>query len=175
MKKERILLFFILFTVGLLTIMDIYADISEGAEINHLLLETAIATSSFIGLFYLWFQFHSERKHSLKLEEEKVLLKEITEKYKNKSDVFLRGLSSRIDEYFNEWKLSHAERDITLFLLKGLTPKNIAEIRKTSEKTVRHQINAIYRKANFNTREELTAFFLEDLLAPESETKLSNI
>lgn len=53
-----------------------------------------------------------------------------------------------------------------LLLLKGLSHKVIAEVRATSERTVRQQALAVYRKAGLAGRAELAAFFLEDLLLP---------
>jgi|SaaInlStandDraft_2_1057019.scaffolds.fasta_scaffold214639_1 DNA-binding NarL/FixJ family response regulator len=166
MKKERIIVGFLLGLVGTLTLVDIIEDSSEGASFGHLSIEVAIATASIVALVYLVFQIRNEKIHSRKLEQEKHILREIASKYRQKSEVFVEGLSGQIDQTFNTWKLSHAERDIALFLLKGLSPKNIAEIRNSSEKTVRHQISSTYKKAGLSSREELTAYFLEDLLSP---------
>jgi DNA-binding NarL/FixJ family response regulator len=55
---------------------------------------------------------------------------------------------------------------VALLLLKGLAHKEIADARETSERTVRQQSLAIYRKAGLSGRAELSAFFLEDLLLP---------
>ena len=54
-------------------------------------------------------------------------------------------------------------------MLKGLSHKEIARLRLTSETTVRQQAAAIYRKSGLASRAELAAFFLEDLLAPREE------
>ena len=78
----------------------------------------------------------------------------------------LRGLGAAIDAQFDRWGLSSAEREIALLLLKGLSHKEIAVVRQTSEKTVRQQSLAVYRKAGLSGRAELSAFFLEDLLLP---------
>ena len=42
----------------------------------------------------------------------------------------------------------------------------MAETRQTSERTVRQQALAVYRKAGLAGRAELAAFFLEDILLP---------
>ncbi len=62
--------------------------------------------------------------------------------------------------------VASAEREVALLLLKGLSHKDIADVRRTSEKTVRQQSLAVYRKAGLSGRAELSAFFLEDLLLP---------
>jgi len=65
------------------------------------------------------------------------------------------------------WRQSTpAEREIALFILKGLSAKEIADLRDTSERTIRQQAQAIYSKANLSGRAALSAFFLEDLLVP---------
>ncbi len=51
-------------------------------------------------------------------------------------------------------------------LLKGLSHKEVAEVRNTSEPTVRQQALVVYRKSGLRNRSDLSAFFLEDLLLP---------
>jgi DNA-binding NarL/FixJ family response regulator len=55
---------------------------------------------------------------------------------------------------------------VALLLVKGLALKDVAQVRATSERTVRQQSLAIYRKSGLAGRAELAAFFLEDLLSP---------
>ena len=76
------------------------------------------------------------------------------------------GLGVAIDAQFDKWELTPAERDVALLQLKGLRHKEIADLRKTSERTVRQQALSIYRKAGLSGRTDLAAFFLEDLLLP---------
>ena len=66
----------------------------------------------------------------------------------------------------SSWKLTVAEKEVAFLLLKGMSLKEIAEIRKTAEKTARAHSMAIYAKAGLSGRSELSAFFLEDLLPP---------
>ncbi|MPY91348.1 MAG: hypothetical protein GEU99_25990 [Luteitalea sp.] len=78
----------------------------------------------------------------------------------------LRGLATAIDAQFERWHLTSAEREVALLILKGLSHKEIAEVRQTTERTIRQQAQAIYGKANLSGRAALSAFFLEDLLLP---------
>jgi DNA-binding NarL/FixJ family response regulator len=78
------------------------------------------------------------------------------------------GLSKAIDQQLSKWKLSAAEKEVAFLLLKGLSLKEIAEVRNTSEKTARVQSIAVYSKSNLSGRSELSAFFLEDLLVPSN-------
>ncbi len=69
-----------------------------------------------------------------------------------------------VDERFGEWGLTPAERDVALFALKGLSIAEIADLRQTSEGTVKAQTNAIYRKAGVTGRPQLLSLFVEDLM-----------
>ena len=82
----------------------------------------------------------------------------------------IRGLSAAINDQFERWELSAAEAEIAMLMLKGLGLKEIAEIRGTGERTVREQARSVYRKAGVANRSALSAFFLEDLLAPIETT-----
>jgi DNA-binding NarL/FixJ family response regulator len=55
---------------------------------------------------------------------------------------------------------------VALLLLKGLSHKEVATVRAVSERTVREQARSIYSKTGLTGRAALSAFFLEDLLAP---------
>lgn len=78
----------------------------------------------------------------------------------------MRGLGAAIDEQFDRWKLTDAEKDVALLLLKGLSHKEVADLRGRAERTVRQQALAVYRKSNLDGRASLAAYFLEDLLLP---------
>tara|TARA_R110002072_G_scaffold534_6_gene3943 strand:- start:121491 stop:122012 length:522 start_codon:yes stop_codon:yes gene_type:complete len=172
MKKERLIVALFFAIVGALTIVDIISDYKEGSELGHLAMEAVIAIGAFCALIYIYTQFKKEKIKTAMLAQEKEALKEIAEKYQQKSKIFIDGLSSQINQEFTQWQLSNAERDIALFLLKGISPKQISEYRHSSEKTVRHQISAIYKKTGLKTREEFTAYFLEDLLATSEANEL---
>lgn len=66
-----------------------------------------------------------------------------------------------IDGDFQEWRLSEAENDIAWFMLRGLPLREIADVRGTSERTVRQQAQAIYRKAGLDGRSDLAGRVLE--------------
>ena len=61
---------------------------------------------------------------------------------------------------------------MAFLLLKGFSLKDIAELRRTHEKTVRAQAASIYAKSGLSGRSELSAFFLEDLLVPRAPVSL---
>jgi DNA-binding CsgD family transcriptional regulator len=63
--------------------------------------------------------------------------------------------------------MTAAEREVGLLILKGLSHKEIAALRSTSEATVRQQSQSIYRKADLPGKTAFCAYFLEDLFVPE--------
>ncbi|MCB1337355.1 MAG: LuxR family transcriptional regulator [Maritimibacter sp.] len=69
-----------------------------------------------------------------------------------------------IEESFTDWGLTPAERDVALFAIKGLSTQEIAEVRQTSEGTVKAQTNAIYRKAGVSGRGQLLSLFIDVLI-----------
>jgi DNA-binding CsgD family transcriptional regulator len=91
--------------------------------------------------------------------------------WRDETRALLKGLGEAIDRQFLTWKLSEAEREVGLLILKGLSLKEIAAVRVTSERTIRAQARSIYAKAGLSGRAALSAFFLEDLLAPIEHVK----
>ena len=71
-----------------------------------------------------------------------------------------------MQKQFDAWNLTASEQDVVIGMLKGLSFREIAELRETREKTVRQQASGVYRKAGVASRNELAAWFFEDLLEP---------
>lgn len=69
-----------------------------------------------------------------------------------------------VEEHFVNWKLTPAEKEVAWLSIKGFSTAEIANIRKTSEGTVKAQGNGIYRKANVSGRTQLLSILVEDLL-----------
>ena len=69
-----------------------------------------------------------------------------------------------LEERFADWGLTAAERDVALFVIKGMSTAEIAQLRATSEGTVKAQTNAIYRKAGVSGRPQLLSLFIDDLM-----------
>ena len=78
-----------------------------------------------------------------------------------------------LDERFDEWGLTAAERDVALFAIKGLSTQEIASLRSTSEGTVKAQTNAIYRKAGVTGRPQLLSLFIDDLMDEDALKRAS--
>lgn len=87
----------------------------------------------------------------------------------------LEGLGQAIDDRFRQWKLTPAEREVALQLLKGHSHKQIARMTQRSERTVRQHATVVYQKAGLAGRAELAAFFLEDLMLPVTDRHVAEL
>ncbi len=90
------------------------------------------------------------------------------DRWRKTAEEALAGFSRAIDKQFDEWQLSRAERDVALLILKGEGHKQAAARLGRSERTIRQHAVEVYRKAGLQGRAELAAFFLHDLMLPQS-------
>lgn len=146
-------------TVVLLIGWDLYVDFGEGVGPGHLLIEFFAFAVAVGGVVLMWRQLDRTRTDLAGAIVE-------AEHWKKESRELIRGLGHAIEHQFERWRLTRAEKDVGLLLLKGLEHKEIAALRNTSERTVREQARSLYRKAGLSGRSALSAFFLEDLLLP---------
>lgn len=165
-RRERLITATILLIILAMVVLDLITDSREGVELWHVMTEAAIGLAAIVGIFIilresvaLKFRLANERKEFSHYRVE-------AEKWRVNSQKYLVGLSEAIDTQLRNWKLTEAEKEVAFLLLKGLSLKEIATVRQTSEKTTRVQATAIYTKSGLAGRSELAAFFLEDLVVP---------
>ena len=156
--------------VIVLVSLDMTADILSGTTIAHILVELGIVIVASIGALSLWIRtilyFNtrlSDSEHSLET------VRSEARHWKQEASHFLEGLGNSIDNQFSRWNLSKTEKEVALLVLKGLSLRQVAKVRKVSEKTVKEQCHSIYSKSHLTGRAELSAFFLEDLLIPQQQ------
>lgn len=152
--------------IAALMVADIADDLRASIDTLHLILETAVVALAGAGVIVLARAAAAARAAARRLGADLTLATADARRWREEAQEALRGLGAAMDGQFARWELTDAERDIALRLLKGHGHKEIARQRDTSERTVRQQALAIYRKAGVHTRAELSAFFLQDLLLP---------
>ncbi len=152
--------------IALLVALDLMSDARGGIRLWHLLLEGSVLAASLAGVAALGRSLVRARRDVSDLSRELATWRAEATVWRGEAHGLLEGLGAAIDRQFSRWSLSQAERDVGLLLIKGFSLKEIAVLRTTSERTVRQQAQAIYRKAGVGGRAELSAFFLEDLLLP---------
>ncbi len=149
-----------------LVVLDLAWDFAKGVPWVHVGTELAVLLIAAITAGLLWRQMLRERAAIGQLKSDLVVAREESQHWRRQSRELLAGLGAAIKAKFEEWRLSDAESEVGLLLLKGLSLREIAELRETSERTVREQARSVYRKAGINGRASLSAYFLEDLLLP---------
>lgn len=150
---------------------DMAADLSAGIGLTHFGIEAIALLMALAGAWGTALQLRRSlaRAHAL----EKHLEGTLTDLDRTRAEMsaLRQGLGSALDQQFERWALTAAQREVALLVLKGLSYKEIADLRSTAEHTVRNQALAIYRKAGLTNRAEMAAYFLEDLLVPTPESR----
>ncbi len=165
--QERILLFVILTVLSAVAAYDMIDDYLEGSSSNHIATEGIMFFLSIGGLGLILRELYITKKETEIITRDLEKTESDLLKWRKEAQKYIEGLSLAIERQFARWKFTPAETEIGFLLLKGFSFKEIAKIRKTSERTVRQQSLEIYKKSGLAGRVELSAFFLEDLLPPE--------
>ena len=159
--------------IALLMAIDVTIEYRRGVSLGLESFELVIFASALGGIAFHWWQMTRAQQRSERLDVELAQAQaearrwsEDARRWNREAQEVLEGLGAAIDRQFDRWGLTPAEREVALLQLKGLRHKEIAALRKTSERTVRQQALVVYRKSGLNGRNDLAAFFLEDLLLP---------
>lgn len=168
-NKIKLVTFAILAGISLFAGVDVYSDIIDGLPLSHLIHEIALWIFSMIGAIYQFRIIKWQRKEIISYREKVTALetaREVERKdFRNQIAHLSNEFLAHIDQQFNKWHFTRSEKEIALLLIKGLSMKEIADIRGSSESTVRQQSSLIYKKSHLGGRMELSAFFLDDILA----------
>jgi DNA-binding CsgD family transcriptional regulator len=161
------------FAVAVLAAADVVSDLGAGTTLGHVLAEGGVILVGLLGSVVVARRLLLTFRKGRKAEQEVRILAErlqATEaeasRWRAEARDLLDGLGNALDQQFERWALSPAEKEVALLLLKGLSHKEIAEVRSITEATARQQGRAVYKKAGLSGRNDLAAFFLEDLLLP---------
>ena len=166
--------------IAVLAIIDLVLDFRTGSG-AHALTEGALATVGLVAVVIYGRRVRVLAQEARALAHEAQQLRtqaeELTahlaasqaaaERWRRESHDLIAGLAGAIDTQLERWTLTGAEKEVALLLLKGLSHKEIADVRGVAETTVRQQARALYKKAGLGGRNDLAAFFLEDLLGPQ--------
>ncbi|HEY8427575.1 MAG TPA: hypothetical protein VIL20_04340, partial [Sandaracinaceae bacterium] len=159
-------------TIATFVGLDLAIDVVRGTDLAHVSFHLAGLAVVVPAAVWVW---RSGAREIAELRRDLTRTQEEAERWRAEAREALEGLSLAIDRQFDRWELSPAEREVCLLLLKGLSLKELAQLRDTSERTAREQARSIYRKSGLSGRAELAAFFLEDLLAPRTLCRNTDI
>lgn len=156
------LLLFALIAVCMLA--DLASDAAGDANSTmHVILEGSIMLLAGAGVLRLWGTVLAEREHAKALRSTLAAARADAERWAVEARDALAGMGTAIERQFTSWGLTPAEQAVGLMLLSGQSHKEVAAARQTSERTVRQQALAVYRKAGVRSRSELSGFFLGSL------------
>lgn len=155
---------FLVITVG--AAIDLFLDQPDTLFSVHVLFELGLALFSLGTAGYLATRWYEALRHKRTLERAVRERGEERDAWKERAGRILEGLSAAMNEQFDAWKLTPAEQETALMLLKGYSHKRIGRLTDRSDRTVRQHAVAVYRKAGVSGRSGLSGFFLEDLYLP---------
>ena len=154
MKLQNYLSTSVLVSAVIFFAYDIISDLSVGSDSYfHIIVEIIVCLAITAVLF-------QELKHVASLNN-------AVQGEKNKTARLSGKLFEVMNKQFSDWQLSPSEHEVALLLIKGLSMKEISEMRNVKEKTVRQQATQIYAKSGYAGRHELAAHFIEDLMLEE--------
>ena len=74
-------------------------------------------------------------------------------------------LHQYLENQFADWNLTPTEKAVALYIVKGFSNQEIANLRGTTESTVKSQISSIFRKSDVSNRQQLVSWVIEDLIS----------
>lgn len=165
--RDSLLLVLLLGVAGLAA-ADIGMDFAEGTGVAHVVTEglaglTALGAAAVVAV---GLRRDRDRARAERAEAEGEAGRQRAEaaRWRAEAEGAARGFAQAIDQEFDRWGLSAAEREVALLLLKGLSHKEVAAARGTTERTARQQAATVYAKSGLAGRAELASYFLDALL-----------
>jgi DNA-binding CsgD family transcriptional regulator len=168
--RISLVIFALIATVSAVDLVLIFLTGSTAFHVLSMSVLTLVATAGAvypaIGLLAAW---REEKELREKLEHDRPKSVE----WHKEDEELIRNLNKAIHRQFRRWHLSPTEREIALYLLKGLSLKEIAQLRGSTYGTVKQQAHMLYHKAELGGRSELSAYFLRCLLPEDLSQTIS--
>ncbi len=169
LDKERGIVVAALSFIFLLITVDIIHEIYSGVDIEELqgtaIIEGSILSTILLTVSFIWKRYKLEHKLKKTFHQDLVSSKVEVEKWKTKTELLLENSRNYIDDQMDAWSLTRSEKEVAKLLLQGLSSKEMAQERNTSDRTIRNQCQVIYQKSNLKGKSELMAFFLKKVLS----------
>ena len=155
---------------GLLLALEVFTQEDETTLLDFVgdALSILLIIGSAVGLALLVQRIQTQHEEQMALLKDLEIARTEGNGWRSRAQSHLSGLKAELDKQFQKWDMSAAECEVGLLILKGLSHKEIAALRNTSDATVRQQAQAIYRKAGLPGKTAFSAYFLEDLFVPDA-------
>lgn len=161
--RQTLFVAFVLFVLGT-GVAEIVSEFVDGETLNSMADDVIRVILS--GLVLVWFviEYRSQQQALGQLRDELNSGRGRLAQLDGQSQKLASQYRAVMQKQFLAWGLTASEQDVVVLMLKGLSFREIAELRDTREKTVRQQASSVYRKAGVTSRNELAAWFFEDML-----------
>lgn len=172
-RSLRVLLVVVLAVTIVGQSVDLWFDGPESLLSGHAVYEIVLLVFLLTTSVVLWRGWWKSQR---RLNQTRLMLSQhVAERdaWRASAETALAGLGRAMDERFEAWDLTPAEREVALLMLKGHSHKRIAYLTGRSERTVRQHAVSVYQKSRLNGRAELAAFFLEDLMLPSIAVRVT--
>lgn len=156
-------IFWFLLVYALLIVLFIWDHTSHGhagSSAAHVAIEFLILVSAMVGVVFFWRQWTESRRLTTQLRKKLDDAREEVSRWQQEERQLVSDLRSAIDHKFDEWEFNASEKEIAWCLLKGMSMKDIAQSRGSTDRSVRQQAYVLYHKAGLAGRAELSAHFL---------------
>jgi DNA-binding CsgD family transcriptional regulator len=140
---------------AILFLIDLLSEtlfVKEGrADAYHIMLEAVLIIFLAVSIAFEW-------QVGKKLLRRTVVLQD-------NLDNTSKAVFQMVEAHFDTWGLTPAERDVAGFVVKGMTTAEIAELRGSSEATVKAHLNAVYRKSGCSNRAGMLSNVIDSLVS----------
>lgn len=162
---------------GLLMTLEIVTE-TDDVDFTDVLVDglgLLLMVSTTVGLALLVHRMQNQHEERLDLIRSLDIARAEGGEWRKKAEAHLQGLRNELDTQFERWGMSAAEKDVGMLILKGLSHKEVARLRGTTEATVRQQAQSIYQKSDLPGKTAFSAYFLEDLIASDDGRQGSEV
>lgn len=164
--RMRLLLALALVSIIVGGTVDLWLDQPRDWLSFHVVFESSMIGGALLMATTLWLGWYRAERRLEDTRRRLVQRQAERDAWQQNARRALEGFGAAVAEQFRAWALTPAEREVALLLLKGYSHKHIAAETGRSERTARQHATSIYQKAGLESRAELAAFFLQDLLLP---------
>lgn len=164
-QRQTLFAVFVLFVLGT-SAVEILSEFADGETLASMGDDLSRFVLSVVVLAAFIYEYRTQQRALKELSGQLSKARGQLARIDTKSQEIASQYRAVMQKQFDAWKLTASEQDVVIGMLKGLSFREIAELRNTREKTVRQQASGVYRKAGVTSRNELAAWFFEDMLDP---------
>ena len=103
-------------------------------ELGLEVVEISLIVAASVAMLVLFSRVEDQELAQQQLSRELALATQEGAEWRARVQDLMRGLSGAIDQQFDRWQFSSAEKDVALLLLKGFSHKEVAQLRGRAER-----------------------------------------